>query len=108
MLNEPTEVCITVDAEFSIGGAFADPVHRRPVGSEHVLCVANGEENGLGFLLDTFRRYGTEATFFVEALNTAYSGDAPMGRIVERILEAGQDAQLHLHPCWLAFRDADW
>ena len=47
-----TEVCITIDTEFSIGGAFADPVRRRPIGEENVTCPADGHENGLGFLLD--------------------------------------------------------
>jgi hypothetical protein len=103
----PTEICITIDTEFSVGGAFADP-RRQPIGEQNVLCVAGGEENGLGFLLDCFARHGIEATFFVEALQSVYFGDLPMGRQVERILRAGQDVQLHLHPCWLTFRRPDW
>ncbi len=103
-----TEVCITIDTEFSIGGAFADPAGRRPIGEENVTCPADGRENGLGFLLDTFAEHGISATFFTETLQSAYFGDAPMGRMVERILRAGQDVQLHLHPCWLTFRDPDW
>ena len=103
-----TEVSITIDTEFSIAGAFDDPENRQPIGEEQVLCRVAGREQGLGFLLDTFQRHGIAATFFVEALNTAYFGDQPMGGIVQRILEAGQDAQLHIHPCWDAFRDEDW
>jgi peptidoglycan/xylan/chitin deacetylase (PgdA/CDA1 family) len=103
-----TQVCITIDTEFSIGGAFADPVRRRPIGEENVTCPAQGRENGLGFLLDTFAEHGLGATFFVEALQSAYFGDAPMGRMVERLLKAGQDVQLHIHPCWLAFQDPQW
>jgi hypothetical protein len=103
-----TQVCITIDTEFSIGGAFADPARRRPIGEENVTCPAQGRENGLGFLLDTFAEFDVRATFFVEALQSAYFGDAPMGRMVERLLKAGQDVQLHLHPCWLAFQDPHW
>jgi hypothetical protein len=103
-----TQVCITIDTEFSIGGAFADPGRRRPIGEENVTCPVEGRENGLGFLLETFSEYGIGATFFVEALQCAYFGDAPMGRMVERILKAAQDVQLHIHPCWLAFRDPRW
>lgn len=103
-----TEVCITIDTEFSIGGAFAHPESRRPIGEERVTCPANGKENGLGFLLACFERFGIKATFFIEALNAAYFGDAPMGRVAERILRGGHDAQLHLHPCWMYFRHADW
>ena len=103
-----TQVCITIDTEFSIGGAFADPGARRPIGEPNVLCEVGGREQGLGFLLETFRRHGTRATFFVEAMQAVHFGDAPMGRMVERILGAGQDVQLHLHPCWTAFAHRDW
>lgn len=103
-----TQVCITIDTEFSIGGAFADPDRRRPIGEENVTCPAEGRENGLGFLLETFADHGIRGTFFVEALQSAYFGDGPMGRMVERLLKAGQDVQLHIHPCWLAFRDPQW
>ncbi len=103
-----TQICITIDTEFSIGGAFADPERRRPIGEANVTCPVGGREQGLGFLLDTFARHGVRATFFVEALQTAWFGDEPMGRVVERVLAAGQDVQLHLHPCWTAFREPDW
>lgn len=103
-----TQVCITIDTEFSIAGAFADPYGRQPLGAENVTCPVDGEEQGLGFLLDTFSRYGIAATFFVEALQSAFFGDAPMGGLVERMLKAGQDVQLHVHPCWRTFRNRDW
>lgn len=101
-------MCITIDTEFSIGGAFARPLDLSPIAEANVDCPAGEQENGLPFLIDIFREYGISATFFVEALNTAYFGDAPMGGIVERILRAGQDVQLHIHPCWLTFRSQDW
>ncbi len=103
-----TQLCITIDTEFSIGGAFADPERRRPIGEANVTCPVDGREQGLGFLLDTFAATGVRATFFVEALQTAWFGDDPMGRVVERVVDAEQDVQLHLHPCWTAFRAADW
>lgn len=105
---KPTEVCITIDTEFSIGGTFRFPDTKHPVGPENVYCPADGNDNGLPFLLRIFAEYDIEATFFVEALQTAYFGDAPMGRIVEEILNAGQDVQLHIHPCWRYFRHQDW
>jgi hypothetical protein len=104
----PTEVCITVDTEFSIGGAFDNPLVYAPVGPQRVLCEIEGKEEGLGFLLDTFADYGISATFFVEALNHCYFGDAPMQAIAQRILTASQDVQLHLHPCWTTFRNPQW
>lgn len=102
------DVCITVDTEFSIAGAFTRPGQWEPIAEPNVTCPADGREQGLGFLLDTFADYGVEATFFVETLQSCRFGDAPMGRMVARILAARQDVQLHLHPCWLLFRDPAW
>lgn len=95
-----TEVCLTIDVEFSIGGAFSAPERRRPLGAEAV--------RGLDFILETLARHGLRATFFIEALNRCWFGDGPMAAVAHRILGAGHDAQLHLHPCWLFFRKADW
>jgi len=99
---KPIEVCITVDTEFSIGGNFKNP-ELSPVAEPIVLGAVDGKEHGLGFLLDSFSAFGVQATFFVEALQTAYFGDEPMGGIARRIAQAGQDVQLHLHPCWLHY-----
>jgi len=104
----PTEVCITVDTEFSIGGAFDNPTVHKPIGPQRVLCDVDGKEEGLGILLDTFAEYGISATFFVEALNHCYFGDAPMRTLAQRILDASQDVQLHLHPCWTTFSNPLW
>lgn len=103
-----TQVCITIDTEFSIGGAFADPAARRPIGAPNVTCEVGGREQGLGFLLESFARHGTAATFFVETMNAHWFGEGEMGGLVRRIVAAGQDVQLHLHPCWAAFGDPDW
>ncbi len=103
-----TDVCITFDVEFTIGGAFADPNEKQPVGERSVLCEVNGKSQGLGFILETLDTHGLSATFFVEALNTSFFGDAPMQRIANQILAAGHDVQLHLHPCWQYFRQQDW
>ena len=98
-----TEVCITVDTEFSIGGAFADPQRYRPLSTELVECRIGGRSEGLGFILQTLKEFGVAATFFVEVLQGCYFGDVPMRRIVEQLAAANQDIQLHLHPCWLHF-----
>lgn len=108
MTDSRTEICLTVDTEFNIAGAFANPATHRPVADPAVLCPVDGREHGLGFLLESFREYGVTATFFVEALQTAYFDDAVMGRFVDRIAGAGFDVQLHIHPCWLRFLDSNW
>lgn len=102
-----TDVILTIDIEFTIAGAFAQPDRLRPVGPPSVIGRLGNKELGLGFILDTLRRHDATATFFVEALNTAYFGLEPMGQIVRRIRDAGHDVQLHLHPCWLTFENDD-
>jgi hypothetical protein len=59
-------------------------------------------------MLETFAAHALPATFFVEALQTAYFGDGPMGEVVARIRDAGHDLQLHLHPVWTYFDQPDW
>ena len=103
-----TEVAITVDVEFNIGGAFAEPSSRRPVGIESVECRVDGEPAGLNYILDTLERHGLRGVFFVEVMNTCYFGDLPMGEIARAIHSRGHDVQLHLHPCWAAFAHPDW
>lgn len=103
-----TKVFITIDTEFSIGGAFADPVNNRPVGMQAVMCDIAGKSHGLGFMLDTFALYGVPATFFVEVLNVHFFGDQPMRELALRIRAAGHDVQLHMHPVWTYFKNPEW
>ena len=100
-------VCITIDTEFSIAGAFADPA-QRPVGAPLVLCEVNGRSQGLAFLLDCFRGHGVQATFFIETAQRHYFRDDPMRALAREIVAAGHEAQLHVHPCWAVFQYADW
>lgn len=102
-----TQVCITVDTEFSIGGAFADAA-RQPVAAPAVWCQVNGRSEGLGFMLETFRRYQVQATFFVETVHRYHFSDDPMRPIVQRLQDENHEVQLHTHPCWSVFRHPDW
>lgn len=102
-MSNPLEICITIDTEFSIAGAFENPKKYKPIAEPAVLCEVNGREHGLGFLLETFQKYNISASFFVECANYFYFGDEPMQSIMKRIQSAGQDVQLHIHPCWLNF-----
>lgn len=102
-----TRVCITIDMEFSIGGAFQDP-SRVPVAEPAVWCNSHGRSEGLGYMLDTFRKYNVPATFFVETVQRTYFRHDPMRDIVHRVHGDGHEVQLHSHPCWTIFRDSDW
>jgi peptidoglycan/xylan/chitin deacetylase (PgdA/CDA1 family) len=102
-----TRVCITIDTEFSIAGAFARP-SLFPVAEPMVDCDVAGRSEGLGFLLTTFKRHDIPATFFVEALNRCYFKHDPMAPIARRIHDEGHEVQLHVHPCWSVFQHQDW
>lgn len=62
---------------------------------------------GIGFQLETFRRFGLKATFFVDPMPVMAYGLDAMRPTVETILAAGQEVQLHLHPNWAAARPGD-
>ncbi len=101
--KKPTEICISIDTEFSIAGHFEQPEKHQPVAGPAVYGSVDGKEEALGFLLETFDRYSITASFFVECANYFYFGDAPMQGVVDRLKAARQDIQLHVHPVWLSF-----
>jgi hypothetical protein len=100
-----TKVVLTVDTEASIAGAFGGNEAHTPLIHELVAGMVEGKSEALGFLVETLSRHGLVATFFVETMQTRYFSDRAMGGYVERLMRAGQDVQLHLHPCWQAFKD---
>lgn len=102
-----TRVCITIDTEFSIAGAFAH-AQFQPVAEPMVWCDVGGRSEGLGFLLDCFAQYRIPATFFVEAMHRHYFKDDPMRPAVRQIEHGGHEIQLHAHPCWCVFAHDDW
>lgn len=102
-----TKVCISIDTEFSIAGAFGNR-SLLPVAEQRVWCKVNNKSHGLGFILDCFAKYEITGTFFVEALNRHYFKHDPMRQIAENLHAAGHDIQLHLHPCWRVFLHEDW
>ncbi len=104
---DKTAVVLSVDVEFSIAGCFADP-RLDPAGDEVVRCPIDGRSHGIGFLTETLERHGLRGTFFVEAMQSHFFGDSPMGSIARELHDGGHDVQLHIHPCWRTFADPDW
>lgn len=102
-----TRVCISIDTEFTIAGAFSNP-SLTPIAEQRVWCKVDGESHGLGFILDCFSRHKVIGTFFVETLQRHYFKRDPMRRIAEQLHEAGHEVQLHLHPCWHIFQYKNW
>lgn len=101
-----TAVVITVDTEANIAGGIEKfALGYRPVIDQFVACKVRGRSEGLGFLTRTLTERGQRATFFVEAAQAHYFGAGAMAPYVDQLLEAGQDVQLHVHPCWFSYRD---
>lgn len=105
MNRPPLKIYFTVDTEASIAGAFAEPNKKKPQISALVDGMVGNKSEALGFLLRTLQQYQLRATFFTESLQSRYFGNEPMKQRASQIVEAGQDLQLHLHPCWLSYTD---
>ncbi|MBF0283779.1 MAG: polysaccharide deacetylase [Magnetococcales bacterium] len=106
----PLEICLTVDVEGDVNGAFVDPEGRRPLLREAIWREAGGISHGLGFLLETLRAHRLPATFFLETAQMFCFGPETMGRVSRVILgeDEGHDIQPHLHPAWRFFAHGDW
>ena len=99
-----TRVVLTVDTEPSVGGYFGAPDRHKPIIDELVAGEINGRSEALGFMLETLAEHDLTATFFVEALHTRALPESRMGAYVDRILGAGHDVQLHIHPVWRSWQ----
>lgn len=97
-----TPVFLTIDTEIAwrhhAAGLDPDVVEARSIEPAGV---------GLGWQLDQLGRHGLKATFFVDPMPARIYGLDPFKRIVDAILAAGQEVQLHLHPNWTKARLAD-
>lgn len=98
----PTRVFLTVDTELMwrhhAAGLDIDAIAERSLEPAGV---------GIGYQLDMLARHDLKATFFVDPMPAVAYGLDPIKRVVEAILAAGQEVQLHLHPNWAAASDED-
>jgi peptidoglycan/xylan/chitin deacetylase (PgdA/CDA1 family) len=76
------DVLITVDVE----------AHRVPAE------ITGAKSDSLGDILAAFKSVGLRATFFVDLCEVRTWGSSFMHRVCRRILDSGQDLQLHAHP----------
>jgi len=90
-----TSVFLTVDTEFAwrhhVAGHGVEALYARSIEPAGV---------GLSFQLALLKRHGLKACFFVDPMPAAAFGLDPVRRMVEAILAAGQEVQLHLHANW--------
>lgn len=92
----PSRVLLTIDTELTWR-------HHRPGQSWHDNFARSYEAAGVGipFQLEILSRHGLKACFFVDPMPALLFGPEPVERMVQPILAAGQEVQLHLHPFWL-------
>lgn len=90
-----TPVFLTVDTEFAwrhhAAGLDVETIYARSLEPAGV---------GLSHQLDVLAAHGLKACFFVDPMPALVFGLAPVKRMVDTILAAGQEVQLHLHPNW--------
>jgi hypothetical protein len=55
---------------------------------------------GVAYQLQRLAAHGLKACFFVDPMPALVYGIEPIRRMVEPILAAGQEVQLHVHPSW--------
>ncbi|WP_375390694.1 polysaccharide deacetylase [uncultured Sphingomonas sp.] len=94
-----TRVFLTIDAEIAWrhhrAGLPLAEIERRSF---------DGAAVGLAYQLATLARHGLKACVFVDPMPALVYGLAPVSRVVEQVLAAGQEVQLHLHPQWAGAR----
>ena len=97
-----TPLFLTIDTEFAwrhhVAGLSAEEIGARSFEPGGV---------GLAWQLALLARHRLKATCFVDPLPALVHGLAPIRRVVEQVLAAGQEVQLHLHPQWTGARDDD-
>ncbi|HYG49025.1 MAG TPA: polysaccharide deacetylase [Allosphingosinicella sp.] len=90
-----TRVLLTVDTELSWSGHV-----RGASWQENVALSYDPAGVGTRHQLARLAAHGLKACFFVDPMPALVYGLDPIRRMVEPILAAGQEVQLHLHPCW--------
>lgn len=90
-----TRILITIDTELTWG-------HHARGGSWADNLASSYDPAGVGvpYQLRRLAEHGLKACFFVDPMPALVYGIEPVRRMVEPILAAGQEVQLHLHSFW--------
>lgn len=98
----PTRVFLTVDTELMwrhhAAGLDVDAIAVRSLEPAGV---------GIAYQLRVLAQHDLKATFFVDPMPAVAYGLDPIRRVVDTILAAEQEVQLHLHPNWAAASETD-
>ena len=92
-----TRVLITVDTELTWRHHAAGASWR-----DNLALSFDPAGVGVPYQLRILAEHGLKACFFVDPMPALAFGIEPVRRMVEPILEAGQEIQLHLHSFWLS------
>jgi hypothetical protein len=90
-----TQVLLTVDTELNWA-----PHARGESWQQNLAGAFDPAGVGVPWQLEVLRDHGLKACFFVDPMPALVYGLDPIRQMVEPILAAGQEVQLHLHPVW--------
>lgn len=101
-----TAVLFTTDTELSF------TLHQRgltPIENFRIAVMGEIADGawGIGYQMARLNAHGLKGVFFVEALSSYAFGIDVLKRVVDPILEAGHEVQLHLHTEWLKWIEKD-
>ena len=90
-----TRVLLTIDTELTwrhhLAGRSWQENYAHSIEPAHV---------GLTYQLEVVNRHELNACFFIDPMPAKLYGLDPVKRMVDTVLSAGQEVQLHLHPMW--------
>jgi hypothetical protein len=93
-----TQVFITIDTELSAAlfqsGADADENFARSIECDGI---------GINWQMDQLEAHGLTGVFFIDPMPALVYGPDVVAKIVAPIVKRGHEAQLHIHPEWLAW-----
>ena len=90
-----TRVLLTIDTELRW-----DPHVRGASWRENLALSYDPAGVGIPYQLERLAAHGLKACCFVDPMPALVHGIEPIRRMVEPVLAAGQEVQLHLHPAW--------
>ena len=88
-----TQVLLTIDTELRWDWRGAS-------WQENLALSFDPAGVGVSYQLGRLAAHGLKACFFVDPMPALLYGIEPIRRMVEPILAAGQEVQLHIHPSW--------
>lgn len=90
-----TRVLLTIDTELVWRHRAAGPGWQANFARSYEAAGV-----GIPYQLKVLAEHGLKACFFVDPMPAVVHGLDPVWRMVDPILAAGQEVQLHLHPFW--------